>query len=398
VSLIDASLDHQDSLLYKQEIHKNGTKRIHLGMNMNKDYLQISHIEHNEKISKEKNRYNFPTIDFKFQNTGNATAFLWQFTIRVLEAKIDPTPVLDFKIDVVDNALKVLASNKGWGTAYDLQIKIDESVINSIFPDSVRQNNNEIDENTYEKEVLRLIPEEMIQTHLKEMSKNFVELDSNKTIRFHFLKPRQGIKIDTVKIIWSCKDKNNIIHNGQEEIECYGNIALTSDGFIALVKRREFKSEMLSDITYITIIDPVNCSQEIHYPISRKIPSGDIERFHIMIGATKSCHLRLQFLFYVDREKFIESENFEINVWNPKNTRWHRRYQNGSELYRQLELLENRNEISKGDKESLEIKTSNFPFSPTYEGKSRRSNIAWENVEIPNLLKMLTYIKDKFMV
>ena len=34
-----------------------------------------------DKIKEEthKKKYKFPTIDFKFQNTGSATAFLWKF-------------------------------------------------------------------------------------------------------------------------------------------------------------------------------------------------------------------------------------------------------------------------------------------------------------------------------
>src|ERR1051325_813809 len=58
--------------------------------------------------------YHFPTIDFKFQNTGSATAFLWQFAIKILHAEIDPTPTLDFKANVEGDALNVGITNFGW--------------------------------------------------------------------------------------------------------------------------------------------------------------------------------------------------------------------------------------------------------------------------------------------
>ena len=49
----------------------------------------------------------FPIIDFKFQNRGSATAFLWKFTLRVINIEVDETPVLRhfLKIDPIDFAV-----------------------------------------------------------------------------------------------------------------------------------------------------------------------------------------------------------------------------------------------------------------------------------------------------
>src|SRR5438128_1741935 len=51
--------------------------------------------------------YGFPTVDFKFQNSGDATAFLWQFVIHVLAAEVDRIPELAFQATVEDAVLKV---------------------------------------------------------------------------------------------------------------------------------------------------------------------------------------------------------------------------------------------------------------------------------------------------
>src|SRR5450755_4412885 len=83
--------------------------------------------------------YHFPTIDFKFQNKGRATAFLWQFAIEVIHAEIDQTPVLAFGSDVKEGALLIQATNNGWGDAQDCHIQLREPILNLLFSDSIRQ-------------------------------------------------------------------------------------------------------------------------------------------------------------------------------------------------------------------------------------------------------------------
>jgi len=75
--------------------------------------LDINKINQISHLYFPQYRYRFPSIDFKFQNTGNATAFLWQFIISILSIEIDPTPIFefhDFRLMVrsnSDNILKV---------------------------------------------------------------------------------------------------------------------------------------------------------------------------------------------------------------------------------------------------------------------------------------------------
>lgn len=83
--------------------------------------------------------YRFPAIDFEFQNTGTATAVLWQFIIKVIKAEIDISPTFDFRMNVKDNALQIAAVNNGWGNAHDCLIQIDEPTLNRLFPENERQ-------------------------------------------------------------------------------------------------------------------------------------------------------------------------------------------------------------------------------------------------------------------
>jgi hypothetical protein len=52
------------------------------------------------EIEKVEFRHFFPTIDFKFLNSGRGKALLWRFTISVTAVEIDPTPELEFSFNV----------------------------------------------------------------------------------------------------------------------------------------------------------------------------------------------------------------------------------------------------------------------------------------------------------
>ncbi len=57
--------------------------------------ININHIG-----QKDEYNYRFPTIDFKFQNTGTATAFLWQFEIDVFRIDVNLTPVIKLSCQI----------------------------------------------------------------------------------------------------------------------------------------------------------------------------------------------------------------------------------------------------------------------------------------------------------
>src|SRR5712692_8878383 len=82
--------------------------------------------------------YDFPTIDFKFQNTGTATAFLWRFAVDVVQAEIDPTPVLFFGIAEGSSELHIGVQNRGWGAAQNCQIQMDGDLLD-LFTNLPRQ-------------------------------------------------------------------------------------------------------------------------------------------------------------------------------------------------------------------------------------------------------------------
>src|SRR4030095_16831475 len=100
------------------------------------------------EISKVSESF-FPESDFKFRNAGKTAAVLSQFTLRVLDAKVDPTPVLNFHFRVEnghfisrgnsaqfeqgDDSLELIAQNNGWGPAIDCELLFSEPAIDQIF-------------------------------------------------------------------------------------------------------------------------------------------------------------------------------------------------------------------------------------------------------------------------
>jgi hypothetical protein len=89
------------------------------------------------QINEVADKVTVPVIDFKFQNTGDATALMWQFEIEVLESKLDPTPALEFGFSACrigdfwgyeesDKHLQIYATNHGYGPAENCEIILEE--------------------------------------------------------------------------------------------------------------------------------------------------------------------------------------------------------------------------------------------------------------------------------
>ncbi len=302
--------------------------------------------------------YHFPTIDFKFQNTGTAAAFLWKFVVEVLHAEINTMPVLGFHIGVANKVLYVLAVNNGWGTAHDCQIGISENMLNQLYTDSMRRYTGTI-QSGEQKRILSLAHNLANQERFTTISKELlaikdkdgwryqlddvIEISEDLVDRFpHRNATREiirGIRLKKVSAEWQCKDDKNIQHRGNTEIPYYleesataREFFLTEKGFYAFYYPAAGIVD--SDTTYCTIIDPAKGSHELTYPISRKVPLGDVERFHIMVGAPMSCYLSVRFKFFIDQTTIVESEVFDIKIWNPRNSQWHSNYQDGEELSR----------------------------------------------------------------
>jgi hypothetical protein len=328
----------------------------------------------------DKDKYAFPTIDFKFQNTGETAAVLWQFAIEVLEAEVDTSPDLKFycEVDRLERggALRIFAKNSGWGAAYECEGILEEPVLEHFFTKDQRTFVGNI-ESGRNKQIFHLLPnidpqrfadfhKRAMEEARKEMEQHLSELfgpdvdindyDSVIPVNRHGGYRESERERFTRKWIMSSagrpnilsvplgflilklryKDARNRIVTSNASAGGQGfayELFITPDGFVG-IEHYISACKMPSGITYCTILNPSLGSHERTYPISRMIPPGDVERFHIMVGASKSCSLRLRFKFSVDKSKVVTSEEFNIQISNPVGSGFSDEYRDGEELER----------------------------------------------------------------
>jgi hypothetical protein len=337
--------------------------------------ISIDQIKQREYLSKYPFNYLFPTIAFKFQNTGTATALLWQFAVNVLYAEIDPTPMLDFEADIKDNELRIEATNNGWGTAYDCLLQIDETSLNQLLVPSEKEYKGTV--LSGKKQTVFYLTKDSFDTYqYKKIGKKFRALTRVSLIeRLRGIKPVSGIKLEDLYVTWSHRDEKGKKNSGKQEVYNWtGKVfILTQNGFQALQQPHRGGGAP-SDVTFSVILDSLEAPYEQLYPVTRQVPSGGIEHFHIMIGAPKSCHLRIRFKFFfdnasIDDNKVVQSSEFDVELWNPRSSEWHYFYKDKEELKRKLDEMQ---AIPVGDNfdfqwiqeeiRKIQQQLSNYPF------------------------------------
>jgi PDZ domain len=303
--------------------------------------MLMINIEQIDQVESYSYRYSFPTIDFKFQNAGSVTAFLWQFTVSILRASVDVTPMLTFAGKVEDGDLLVEVTNNGWGAAHDFQFQINEPTLNQIFEDSVRQYQGVI--RSGERQVILRLSTDLAISHWFEVIRyKFMPckpddqhpraMDSYKLSSPTSL---QGIEITSIEAVYKFKDEHGVEHHSSNGFSINGlsMFTLTSNGTF-LERHLTHMGVAESDTTYVVVVDPLKGTHKRKYSISRKIPPGDIERFHIMIVSRMSCQLQIKFIFNVDKAKVVESEEFDVSIWNSRNSQLHFPYKDSTKLVR----------------------------------------------------------------
>ena len=75
---------------------------------------------------------------------------------------------------------------------------------------------------------------------------------------------------------------------------------------------------------YHIALDPTGKQRTRSFNISHVIGSDDFERFFIVLGSETSAMYMLRFKFYINNGQTIESQLFNVHIWNPKNSIYHR--------------------------------------------------------------------------
>ena len=333
--------------------------------------------------------YAFPTIDFKFLNRDKHSAIIKQFTVEVLEAEIDPTPSLSFTFDVArrshvfrgddvgnwegDDSLIIYARNNGWGSAFGLELTLNEPNLNQLLRKSDRNFKGDINSeqrvavlqlqaSDVNHELVTRLHREGMASARNRMERELPEFlkwnehmtvengyDANslaKAYEEHQHRARQhfdrqwgmplehhiseamrndqsqnplSIPISRLNVDWRCTDEHGTDHDGSQDAKGWPDgwdLYLTPHGFV-YNEHHVLKCALGSDVTFCTLIDPSLGQHHREYPISRVVPAGDVERFHIMIGGTKSSRLTVRFSFTLNEKDTVTSDEFELKLWNP---------------------------------------------------------------------------------
>lgn len=319
----------------------------------------------------------FPIIDFKFQNTGSATAFLWKFTVKILDIEIDRTPVLRHfigltplnvdsrksrnKIRFVDDSceakLTVTTRNDGWGCALGCEVQVSELPLKPLFTESARTFRGNI-ESEQSLITISLDPSTLNQEYFTNALQKHYEERANTSLRaIYDLNdiPEGCLPLRTPKVRSTFQDIHGISHEDVQHAstaslsgDCVGGLYLNRSSF-KWINYRNFglscDSILLPSAVYYVSLNPEMQVSQHSYSISHKIPSGDVERFHIMIGSSKSCKAALRFEFSVDSESAIISDEFHVKISNPMNSNFdnkYNKYRDGDELLTLNERLKSK--------------------------------------------------------
>jgi hypothetical protein len=338
----------------------------------------------------------FPVIDFKFRNSGNATSLLTAYRIEILHSRIDPTPWLTFDWDIpgghVDtipdldlpfyepksgDRLNISARNMGWGAATNFTLSLeDDDILASIFGRRPATTPTIEDDrgvlvhtmfadmaNTetfrklaadfatfYQRQIDDIddpkkdtAGEMRIRVALNRRNKdiglfeNYFEIPN--LIRELVEHNEPFVTITAIKFEWKCSEIRNFRCDAEISLspdrfkELLGShLLLLQDKFVYIPGVRPLGGPVPPGPTFCAMIEPEKGRHTKKYVLSRHIEAGGVERFQILIGATKSCILELQLVFVVDGKTEVRSRHFKLVIENRRDHKFHDEYRDGQEI------------------------------------------------------------------
>ncbi|MBI4451384.1 putative DNA binding domain-containing protein [Candidatus Woesearchaeota archaeon] len=284
----------------------------------------------------------FPTIDFKLRNAGDGTAVLHRLCLDILEASVDQTPVLSFSKKLDSGSLELVVNNHGWGDAKDCKILFNEPTLDRLYSTTAVDGTIPsggtascvLKVDKADRKALLTLPMQplVLAPHDKDHYRDYSPTEQHDWMPEQSRsEPFKGVLLEDIAVQWQCNAGGQAF-TGIDRIYP-GKAAITRDGFvIAACKGPRPACGMASGATYVTGITLQPEPQTLEYPISRKIPPGDADRFHVLVGAPQSCRLKVRFRIKVDHAYEVCSDAFELHLWNPHNWALHECYNDGEEL------------------------------------------------------------------
>jgi hypothetical protein len=330
----------------------------------------------------------FPVLDFKFQNTGNAAAVLWKFTLLVDEAKVDPTPEIFGQISAIgDNdvyrrrgsgmpsvayrRLTTEIRNNGWGPALSGVFTISNPILDSLISEEIRTSRVDIPSGdclTAGIDFGHIDVQALDGIHAG-LATGGNDRRNNRRSRDPWSADDDTLVVGKILVRYEARDEWGRVHNGVRDLSIHGGdwVGLNRRGFVIGEYPPVMASVMPPDTVYCCILDPDLGTHEREYSISRQVGPGDAERFQIVVGCVKSAHLRIRLRFHVDKLDIVESQQFLVEISNPRNARYHNYFVDGDVARAESSSPSSRSRAqmmrwsSRGDDEE---RLKSFPFVP----------------------------------
>ncbi|MBI4451272.1 ATP-binding protein [Candidatus Woesearchaeota archaeon] len=283
----------------------------------------------------------FPMFDFKLRNSGDGDAVLHHLSLNVIEAAIDRTPVLGFRRYLDEECLEVRVENCGWGEA-GCDVTFSEPLLDCLFPGRDR-----VAGKLASGGHMGLVYSAK-DAQWNSLKRSPVRWARDALARL-FGEPKHRVREITAN--WQCRGEDGALYKGKSPVEGENlpfarddgiefRVYLSRKGFVLEQTGGSFHADLSSGATYVTGVklDPAG-AQLLSYPVSRVIPAGGVDRFHVLVGATKSCTMKLKFTLAIDDYE-VSSDTCSMQLWNPRNCAYHLRYHDGDDLQRELNRLQ----------------------------------------------------------
>jgi hypothetical protein len=310
--------------------------------------------------------HSFPVIDFKFRNSGAGAALLSKYHIEVLDSEINVSPYLKFDWSLNESrqsrnersisspTLEINVRNFGWGEARSLSVLIKNKMLSDLFDSKKRSievvhDDNKISAFVFDIKTIRR------DIFLRHAALNLAEHEVSRKSEYGSHEMYRGssayqtvsqlseaktpfVLIDKIPLDWRCLDVCGRSYTGQESVSFDRSmqngsaIIITEDAFTFVEGDYVLACMMDSGPTFCALIDPDKGAHVRSYAISRRIGAGDVERFQVLVGATKSCSLKIRLAFDVDGENRVQSKVFELNIENRRDQKLHYYYRDGQEI------------------------------------------------------------------
>lgn len=260
-------------------------------------------------ITKIASHLYFPVVHFSLRNELKTPLEVSEFCINVHEVKLDKTPVLEFNYHVIANEnisqhyvfepigdLEIYGINKGYGSALNCKVQIAEPELQQFF--------------TYENlECILDIPSGQNLT----VCKLPVKFPNGITTRFSLSK---------INLKATYEDEYNRPHSAEFEAGSKWNdckLELDGNGFhLHHFRSTKIQMMMMPRKYYCAMIDFEKGIHQRIYPRERVTEPNTTDNLQIMIGCNKSATLTLSFSLKTSEGEIIETDKFNLQIYNPK--------------------------------------------------------------------------------